>query len=159
MQNVFPLPQMYINVNFTVYSIMHKSKHSALIIIAHENRMLKLSMSEDKIAKEKSIKSSPNQQQLTISFSQSTSPFYKQKDAELHVVPSLLAGCVRSVFLVKPAPGHRGGKNSPHWHKDNILCNRALLANLRSTNSLPLAKTLKNKKKQGVCLSLYLKAI
>lgn len=48
---------------------MHKSKHSALIIIAHENGMLKLSISEDKIAKEKSIKSSPNQQQLTIAFS------------------------------------------------------------------------------------------
>lgn len=40
-KNPFPLPQMYINVNFTVYLLMHKSKHSALIVIAQENKMVK----------------------------------------------------------------------------------------------------------------------
>lgn len=44
---------------------MHESKHSALIVIAQENKLSKF----DITTKEKSIKSSPNLQQLTIAFS------------------------------------------------------------------------------------------
>lgn len=40
-KNAVPLPQMYINVNFIAYSLMHKSKHSALIVTAQENKMVR----------------------------------------------------------------------------------------------------------------------
>lgn len=119
--------------------------------------MVMLSKSEDKTTPKKYTKSSSNQQQLTTVFSGEFSILQRKKMLNYMLCNQCGQAVCQKCVLRKASSSAQRKKNLPHWHKDKILCNGALRANLRSTNSLPLAKTLRNKN-HGVYLSLYINA-
>lgn len=95
---------VYVNCLFANAQIQTLSCHCSRI------QDVKLSKSEDVMRREKSTKSSLNQQQLTTAFSGEFSILQRKRCWTTCCAITVGRLCVRSVFLEKPAPQHRRKK-------------------------------------------------